>query len=408
MTASRDVLLLGFGLLGSGLVLIIGAVFARARPVSDPVPTGVPGPRRGRRRTRAWRGRRGMARDLPDPALWHTVDAALSCLPADEPARAAAVLVGRDTVSVRFAGHRPSTPVPPWQERSDGWSALRDRLAQEVAGNPRAAGASDTFVAIGRTGQRTVLLDLAQVPGVLAVGGEPRAATTFFEALLSQVESIGCHQLLVAAGTVQDAPEADVAELVRGLPSRRAAPAYPEGTHLTILACATPTEDEAVLLRQALIDRLWLRILILGEYQGTYVPLVVDRRGRVEAPATDLITNGSVLPRIAPQRSRAHRQEPKRAPVVRRTPDAVPPAQAIPPIPPPPSLPVIVGAAQEFRVPVRPASAPGPRPKAPAIPAALAPLPSRDPALSTDPLARRPKPTGVSAGPRDVAREPEH
>jgi hypothetical protein len=371
--ASRDILLVGFGLLASGFVLIVCAVFAR-------VPA------------RTLRGRRAMVRDLSDPALWTTADAALSCLPTDEPTPAAAVLVGRDTVSVILLGNPPSAPARPWYARSGGWSALRDDVLDEASGDVCMAGASDTFVAIGRAGRCTVLLDLAQVPGTLAVGGEPHAATEFFEALLSQVESVGCHQLLVAAGAVQDTPEADVAELVRGLPSRLAAPAYSDGTHLTFLACATPTEDEATLLDRALIDRPWLRVLILGEYQGTHMPLVVDRKGTVDSPTLDLTVDGSVLPRIALQRPRVPEQPtPERAPMAHRPPDDLP----LEPKPDPAS-----DAA--------PKSAPEPCRAAPAPPAALAPLPSRDPALSTNPLARRPTPTGVIAGPQDVAREPEH
>ena len=435
---SRDLLLIGFGLLASGLVLIFCAAFARARTASDPVLTHAPEQRSRGWRTRPLRGRRAMARDLPDPALWTTVDAALSCLPVDESTRAAAVLVDRGTVSVRLLGRPPSAPPQPWYEQSEGWSASRDQVLDEAAGDLRAVGASDTFIAIGRAGQCTALLDLARIPGTLAVGGEPRAAMAFFEALLSQVESVGCHRLLVAAGTVQDTPEAGVAELVRGLPSGLAASARPNGTHLTFLACATPTEDEAVLLRRALIDCPWLRVLILGQYQGTHMPLIVDRRGRVDSPTLDLIFDGSVLPQIAPQRPRVpHRPTPERVPVARRPPDdfALPndlpltsrslpvmataneshaPARTAKPLPVGDSGPVVPPRLPSPEIKpdpasdTAPASEPEPRPTVVALPSALAPLPSRDPALSADPLARRPRPIGVSPGPQDVAREPQH
>jgi hypothetical protein len=277
---------------------------------------------------------RKLDKALADPQTWNTLDAAVQWA-GDGPAWPYVVILGPDTVSVRLAGRIATEPPEPWSAGDGGWTVRRDALAKAVLPEQRArAYSSAAYAALGSRGQDIVFLDLGLMPGVLTVQGDRKAATELVNSLMTQMLAVGTHLMRTDLNEVLD---------------DRAAT---DGSALTFLVCADPDAETAVRLHKAASLWPWLRVVVLGETQGSRWSLAVDADGVVRAPALGLSAAGSGLPQSIPPR-----------------PQATPAAPAIRPEPEP----ILSTLPQEpFSLDEHPG---------------LQPLPPRDPALSLDAFA---------------------
>jgi hypothetical protein len=416
----------------------------------EPRPPARPGPGR---RPRPGRVRRRLA----DPATWAAVAAAVGAAAAEAaPAWPYAVLLGPDTVTVRLAGAPGSDPGKLWRKVSGGWCVDLDQVtATRPHGQTDDAAISDGYVALGSYGRDLVLLDLDCAPGVMTVSGDRRAARELVSALVAQIEAVAGHRVLVARGALPDAPETGLSELLNGLdrPAAAARPAPGGGTPLVFLACADPTEGEALRLQQAVARHPRLRVLVLGALDGSQWSLTVAGDGWVTAAGLGLAAASSVLPSEVAERGAPSRvaPDPDRSPKEDRRAGPVPLAGSLPVQPersvPSPGAPAfdstITIPVRQISPPASPGppaapepphddSAPGPptpgapagivrarvRSPAPGRPApesslertlevhrALAPLPERDPGPPARPLPAAPRATEPAAGLDDAVRE---
>jgi hypothetical protein len=229
---------------------------------------------------------RRLDKALADPATWELVDAAVQWT-GDGPAWPYAVILGPETVTVRLAGHAATQQLPPepWHAVDGGWQASRDELAQAGVPEHRArAYTSGGYVALGSRGAEIVFVDLALAPGVLTVDGHRRAATELVSSLMAQIDAAGVH------GVGSDLAEAIDGEVARDTDT------------LTFVVCSDPDAETAARLHGAVRTRPWLRVVVLGDTQGSRWSFEVDADGVVSAAALGLSAAGSGLPQRIPRR----------------------------------------------------------------------------------------------------------
>ena len=231
---------------------------------------------------------RKLDKALADPQTWNTLDTAVQWA-GDGPAWPYAVILGPETVTVRLAGRRRlAEPPKPWTRTDGGWTVGREALGKAALPEQRArAYSSAAYAALGSRGQDIAFLDLGLVPGVLTVEGDRKAATDLVNSLMTQMIAGGAHRV-----------RTDLNELLED----RAAG---DGTALTFLVCADPDGETAVRLHKAASLWPWLRVVVLGETQGSRWSLTVDADGVVRAPALGLSAVCSGLPQSIPPRPAA-------------------------------------------------------------------------------------------------------
>lgn len=282
---------------------------------------------------------RRLDKALAEPETWELVDAAVQWT-GDGPAWPYAVILGPETVTVRLAGHAATrqSPPEPWHAVDGGWQAARDELAQAELPERRArAYTSGGYVALGSRGTEIVFVDLALAPGVLTVDGDQRAATELVSSLMAQIGAAGVHSV-----------GSDLSEFVDGEPPR-------DTDALTFVVCSDPDAESAARIHRAARSRPWLRVLVLGDTQGSRWSLEVDADGVVSAPALGLSAASSGLPQSIPRR-------PSPSPAAAALPD---PESTSSPIP-------AAAAEKPFSLDDHPG---------------LQPLPPRDPDLGLEPFA---------------------
>ena len=247
---------------------------------------------------------RKLDKALADPQTWNTLDAAVQWA-GDGPAWPYAVILGPDTVTVRLAGRIVTEPPKPWSATDGGWTVGRDALGKAALPGQRArAYSSAAYAALGSRGQDIAFLDLGLVPGVLTVEGDRKAATDLVNSLMTQMLAGGAHRV-----------RTDLNEL---LDDRAAG----DGNALTFLVCADPDGETAVRLHKAASLWPWLRVVVLGETQGSRWSLTVDPDGVVRAPVLGLSAVCSGLPQSIPPRPPAT----PAAPAIRPEPEPIPSA----------------------------------------------------------------------------------
>jgi hypothetical protein len=231
-----------------------------------------------------------------------------------------AVLLGPDTATVRFAGPTPS--------------AVFDRSTLTIT-DPAAA---SVYVCLGSNGTDLVFLDLAAAPGVLTVDGDPRAATALANSLMSQLAP---HRV------------AHIEQWPRALEELE------DDGRLTFLIWPRPDAENAVRLHRAAEQRPWLRIIVLGDTNGTRWPLTVTADGVVSSLALGLTASSSSLPEQVPPRTAipvpppapVAESDPEPAPSLDEHPGLLPlperhPDLSIEPFAPSAHAPALAGAAQ--------------------------------------------------------------
>ena len=268
-------------------------------------------------RTAAWPGSPGagpapgkarkLEAPLADPLTWHAVDAAVRWAGSGA-AWPYAVLLGPEEATVRLAGRVPVVAPEPWRTVEGGWAAPREALS---AGDPPThlgrAYSSTAYAALGSSGADLVFLDLALVPGVLTVQGDQRAAGELISSLLAQLAAGGAHRVIAAERSPRALEEIE----------------HQETAPPTFLAWSNPDAPTATRLHRATTLRPWLRVVVLGDTNGTRWSLTVGADGVVSSAALGLTAASAGLPPQIPPRP---------------APAAVPEPTIVAPVGPPPSL----------------------------------------------------------------------
>ena len=290
---------------------------------------------------------RKLTEPLADPATWHAVDAAERWAGSGS-TWPYAVLLGPETATVRITG-----PVP----------AVTAERAALAAANPVAhpGRAPSAYACLGSSGADLVFLDLALIPGVLTVDGDATAANAFISGLTAQLVAGGAHRV----ASIEQWPQA-LDEL------------EDEGAgKLAFLIWPHPDAETAARLHRAADLRPWLRIIVIGETNGSRWPLTITADGVVSSLALGLTAATAGLPQ---------QLEPRAV-----LPEAVPAA-----LPPTTSAPALAAAAaaepKRNAVPELPPLSLDEHP-------GLLPLPPRDPALSIEPFAPSANVPALAGGP---------
>jgi hypothetical protein len=200
-----------------------------------------------------------------------------------------AASIGAEDITLLMAERARLLPPPPWRAVGDGrWTAARSEVEASFRPHASAQRPSDWYVALGSDGPRLVLLDLAPTVCPISVSGDPLRRANLVRSLLAQFASVPGHRTLIADEVVPQQYSTPLGTALDALDHVEPVP--------TLIACAAPAPQESIRLQAALLERAWLKALILGETKGSNWPISVDADGVVRSRPLGLLATSSGLP----------------------------------------------------------------------------------------------------------------
>lgn len=253
---------------------------------------------------RAWlrhrRSLRHLVRGLGSPETWRDSERAVAA------ARQAggspyAVLVDDVAVTVLLAGRAPEPPEDePWwvvedqagvgDDAPNRWTVARADLPPVVPDPERLP---PVLVAVGETGGRCVLLDVATGPTTLCAEGDHRSSVALHQAVAAQLDArLPEGMVVVAEGVHPRFPGQPVR-----LAYREAQKLRPRHGLVPVLVAAELPDPVPPELTAPPGEQPSLRLLLLGPGRGYTRTLLSDRHGQIAVVGTPLLVAGNALGR---------------------------------------------------------------------------------------------------------------